>query len=117
MLSDASTEDDHEWMPRLLNVVTPTIEAVVPPLQTRHCPEATLPPGPTLDNLSIYEAPKRTAPRPSQRLPNSRSRSTAPARIGRYHKGMDRFPKLPHQSAGGGIECCGYIVPEAHAPA
>jgi hypothetical protein len=25
---------------------------------------------------------------------------------------MDRFPKLPHQSAGGGIECCGYVVPE-----
>jgi len=25
---------------------------------------------------------------------------------------MDRFPKLPHQSAGGGIECCGRIIPE-----
>jgi hypothetical protein len=25
---------------------------------------------------------------------------------------MDRFPKLPHQSAGGGIECCGYVMPE-----
>jgi hypothetical protein len=25
--------------------------------------------------------------------------------------GMDRFPKLPHQSAGCGTECCSYIVP------
>src|SRR5260370_24946660 len=25
---------------------------------------------------------------------------------------LDRFPQLPHQSAGGGIECCGYIVAE-----
>ncbi|MEO8597327.1 MAG: hypothetical protein ABI759_28670 [Candidatus Solibacter sp.] len=25
---------------------------------------------------------------------------------------MDRFPRLPHQSAGGGSECCGYIFPE-----
>ena len=25
---------------------------------------------------------------------------------------LDRFPKLPHQSAGGGIECCGYIGAE-----
>jgi hypothetical protein len=25
---------------------------------------------------------------------------------------MEQFPKLPHQSAGGGIECCGNIVPE-----
>jgi hypothetical protein len=23
---------------------------------------------------------------------------------------MERFPRLPHQSAGGGIECCGFIV-------
>jgi hypothetical protein len=25
---------------------------------------------------------------------------------------MNRFPKLPHQSAGCGIECCGYIATE-----
>src|SRR5260370_996812 len=30
---------------------------------------------------------------------------------------LDRFPQLPHQSAGGGIECCGYIVAEgANSP-
>jgi len=26
---------------------------------------------------------------------------------------MNPLPKLPHQSAGGGFECCGYIVAEA----
>src|ERR1039457_295425 len=26
---------------------------------------------------------------------------------------MDRFPIIPHQTAGGGIECCGCIVAEA----
>ena len=26
---------------------------------------------------------------------------------------MSPLPKLPHQSAGGGIECCGYIAAEA----
>jgi hypothetical protein len=26
---------------------------------------------------------------------------------------MERFPKIPHQSAGGGIQCCGYIAAEA----
>ena len=25
---------------------------------------------------------------------------------------MNPLPKIPHQSAGGGIECCGYIVAE-----
>ena len=25
---------------------------------------------------------------------------------------MNPLPKLPHQSAGGGIECCGYIAAE-----
>ncbi len=25
---------------------------------------------------------------------------------------MENFPRLPHQSTGGGIECCGHIVPE-----
>ena len=24
---------------------------------------------------------------------------------------MVRFPRLPHQSVGGAIECCGYVVP------
>jgi hypothetical protein len=30
---------------------------------------------------------------------------------------MDHFPIIPHQSAGGGLECCGCIVPkEFHSP-
>ena len=32
---------------------------------------------------------------------------------GCYCDGMDRFPIIPHQTAGGGIECCGCIVAEA----
>src|SRR5882724_8588652 len=29
---------------------------------------------------------------------------------------MDRFPRLPHQSTGGGIECCGFILPDEDWP-
>jgi hypothetical protein len=31
-------------------------------------------------------------------------------------EGMERFPNVPHQSAGGGIECCGYIAAEDDTP-
>jgi hypothetical protein len=42
----------------------------------------------------------------------ARPRCPSPVlRIDCYLGGMDHFPRLPHQSAGG-IECCGNIVPE-----
>jgi hypothetical protein len=56
-------------------------------------------------------------PRGDGPYPIGRRQTTASAyrrdTMGRCYPGrMDRFPRLAHQSAGGGIECCGFVVPD-----